>query len=84
METALKQERILRGWTQSEAAEKMGITKAAYANIETGIRKPSYDTLIKLLDLFEYEDPRKLLGAAAPAASDMSGGNRANQKNTQV
>lgn len=63
MDLMIKEERIKRGWSCEKTAKAIGITKAAYRNIETGIRKPSYDVLIKLLDLFEYNDPRKLFRA---------------------
>ena len=59
----MRQERIARKWTQRYVAECIGITKAGYRNLEAGIRKPSYDTLMKLLDLFEYCDPRELFGS---------------------
>lgn len=60
----LRQERIKKGWTQEYVAKQIGITKGALHNIETGKRKPSYDVLVKLLDLFGYEDPRALLSEA--------------------
>lgn len=75
----IRQERIMRGWTQNYVANAAGITKAAFHNIETGARKPSYDVLIKLLNLFEYSDPRKLFGAATPAIDETPDCNRANQ-----
>lgn len=83
MELSIRQERLQRDWTQEYVAKAVGITKAAYRNIETGVRKPSYNVLIKLLDLFEYSDPRKLFGAATPATGEMPGGNRANQEDLQ-
>lgn len=61
----LRQERIKKGWTQEYVAKQIGITKGALHNIETGKRKPSYDVLVKLLDLFGYEDPRALLSEAS-------------------
>lgn len=70
MQLVIKQERERRGWTQEYVAKSIGITKAAFRNIETGIRKPSYDVLIKLLNLFEYCDPRQLFGAATPATKE--------------
>lgn len=79
MRTEMRRARLSRGWTQAETAGKVGLAKSAYANIETGVRKPSYDTLIKLLDLFGYSDPRKLFGEEAPAIAETPGGNRANQ-----
>ena len=60
MSLKIRQERIQRGWTQGFVARQIGITKAAYRNIEAGQCKPSYDVLIKLLDLFGYNDPCKL------------------------
>lgn len=60
MATVIEQERLKRGWTQAFVASQIGITKGALNNIEKSKRKPSYDVLVKLLDLFGYEDPRKL------------------------
>lgn len=77
MDLVLRQERILRGWTQSFVAEKIGTTKATVQMLETGQRKPSYDVLVKLLDLFEYNDPRKLFGTASPEIAKKPGGNQA-------
>lgn len=60
----MRQERIRRGWTQDYVAEKIGTTKATVQMLETGKRKPSYDVLVKLLDLFNYSDPRELFREA--------------------
>ena len=40
------------GYSQIELAEKLGITKGSVGMYETDKRKPDYDTLIKLADLF--------------------------------
>ena len=56
----LRQNRISRGWTQVFVAKQIGLKKAAVQMLETGQRKPSYDVLVKLLDLFDYSDPRLL------------------------
>ena len=64
MKTVLEQERIKRHWTQAYVAERVGITKGALNNLEKNKRKPSYDVLVKLLDLFGYKDPRKLFAEA--------------------
>jgi len=66
MNLKLRQERVEKGWTQEFVAQKVGTSKAAIQMLETGQRKPSYDVLVKLLDLFGYDDPRKLFGAATP------------------
>lgn len=77
MELALRQERIGKGWSQSYVAEKIGTSKATVQMLETGKRKPSYDVLVKLLDLFNYDDPRKLFGAATPDNTKRPDGNQA-------
>lgn len=60
MKIMLEQERINRGLTRVQLAKTVGLSSEAIRLIETGKRKPSYDVLVKLLDLFGYEDPRKL------------------------
>lgn len=60
MNIVLQQERITRGWTQDFVAKQIGVKKTSVSMLETGQRKPSYDVLVKLLDLFEYDDPRLL------------------------
>lgn len=57
---ALAQERINRNWTQQYVAEKCGVSPQTVCDWENSRRKPSYDVLVKLLDLFGYSDPRKL------------------------
>ena len=51
--------RLKNHWTQDmprclfrRQAKKIGITKQAYSNIETGKRKPSYKVIIELQNLF--------------------------------
>ena len=60
----LKEERLRREWTLAYVAKKVGVTISLIQKIETGKRKPSYDVLVKLLDLFEYNDPRELFAEA--------------------
>lgn len=74
----LRQERIQRGWTQNYVAEKTGLSLTAIQKIETGQRKPSYDVLVKLENLFQMNH-RQLFGAVTPNR-EKPGGNRANQK----
>ena len=64
MKTVLGQERIKRDWTQEHVARQIGISRAAFNLIENGKRKPSYEVLVKLLDLFGYNDPRELFAEA--------------------
>lgn len=60
----LKQERKQRGWSQDYVAKKIGISRVAIQLLETGKCKPSYDVLVKLLELFGYNDPRELFAEA--------------------
>lgn len=48
----LKQIRLKNRWTQQNVADKIGITKAAYSNIENQKRNPSLKIAIKLQHLF--------------------------------
>lgn len=54
----LRQERIRREWTQEFMAKQVGLSLTAIQKIETGQRKPSFDVLVKLEDLFgmDYRD----------------------------
>lgn len=60
MELQIQQERKSHSWTQDYVAKQIGISSATICMIETGRRKPSYDVLIKLLELYGYDDPRRL------------------------
>lgn len=77
MKLMLRQEREARNWTLDFVAHQIGTTKATVQMLETGQRKPSYNVLVKLLDLFNYSDPRKLFGAATPDNTKEPDGNRA-------
>jgi transcriptional regulator with XRE-family HTH domain len=41
-----------KGWTQEGLAELLGITRAALSHYEKNRRKPDFETLTKLADLF--------------------------------
>ncbi len=49
----LKKLRLDFGFTQSEIANKLGISQQAYANYESGKRQPDQNTLIKIADIFD-------------------------------
>lgn len=76
MKLMLRQEREARNWTLDFVARQIGTTKATVQMLETGQRKPSYNVLVKLLDLFNYSDPRKLFGAATPYSTKTPDGNQ--------
>lgn len=65
MKTMLWRERKARGWTQEFVEGEIGITPEAVSMLETGQRKPSYDVLVKLEDLFGLPH-RQLFGEATP------------------
>lgn len=48
----LKELRTKHGYTQNEIAKMLGISRAAYTNIENGKREPDFDTLNKLSNIF--------------------------------
>ena len=49
----LKEIRKASGETQAAIAEVIGVTRAAYANIENGKREPDFKALLKLADYFD-------------------------------
>lgn len=66
MYLGIRQERLKRGWTQEYVAQKIGVTQTMLQKIETGRRKPSYDVLVKLENLFG-KSHRQLFAAADEA-----------------
>lgn len=48
----LKRIRLNNGWTQQYVADHVGITKAAYSNIENNRRSPSLKVAIEIQKLF--------------------------------
>lgn len=59
----LKKERLAKSITQDELAHMLGITVRTYQYIEHEDRKPSYDVILKLQDIFKC-DISKLLSDA--------------------
>lgn len=45
--------RKARGWTQTEVAQKVGISWRAYQNYERGLREPQLSVLTALADLYD-------------------------------
>ena len=59
----IRQERRGRNWTLKYVGEQVGLTQPAIHDIEKGRRKPSYEVLCKLEDLFNLSH-RKLFAVA--------------------
>lgn len=51
----IKELRKEHGFTQEILGEKIGVTKSAIVNYETGIRKIPLDTLVKISQLFDIK-----------------------------
>ena len=64
----MRQERIKRKWTLKYVSEQTNLSPPAIHDIETGRRKPSYDVLVKLEDL--YKIPYRKLFAVADDIMD--------------
>lgn len=62
MTVALRNERIKRGWTLDFVAKACDVSAQAVCDWEHNRRKPSYEALTKLEDLFEVSH-RELFGA---------------------
>jgi len=52
----LKKRRIELRLTHEDIAEKVGIKRSTYTNIELGRKNPSFDVLIKLKKVLETND----------------------------
>ena len=48
----IKSLRELKGWSQNDLAERLGISRSAVGNYEQGIREPDFETLENLADAF--------------------------------
>ena len=53
MKAQLFHERAARGWTQEFVAKQIGVTPELISMMENGQRRPSYEVLLKLEDLFQ-------------------------------
>lgn len=48
MRKALLNARIEHNLTQEEVAQKAGISRSAYTNIERGVKNPSFDVAVRI------------------------------------
>lgn len=68
----LKTLRLRENLTQSQLAQKLGLTKSVISAYETGLRMPSYDILIHISQIFNVSTDY-LLGLEQKQGIDLSG-----------
>lgn len=68
----LKQLRLQNNMTQAQLARKLDLTKSVISAYETGIRMPSYETLISIAKIFKVTTDY-LLGIEYRQEIDLSG-----------
>jgi transcriptional regulator with XRE-family HTH domain len=52
MELVLKKVRLEKGFTQIQMSDRLGISIRTYQRIENNERKPSYDVILQLQNIF--------------------------------
>lgn len=60
--------RALLGWTQQDVAERVGISRVAVSDLETGMSVPSERTVVLLAGLFKSEPHELVDGTDYPKA----------------
>lgn len=69
----LKELRLKNKYTQKQIAERLGVAISAVSSYESGVRYPTYDSLIKLARIFRVSTDY-LLGLESPQNTlDVSG-----------
>lgn len=68
----LKTSRLKENMTQSQLAQKLGVTKSVISAYENGLRLPSYDILIHIAKIFHVTTDY-LLGLENKREIDLSG-----------
>lgn len=56
MRNILRSKRQNKKLTQQQIAEKLGISRSAYTNIENGVRNPSFPLALKFKEVLEYKN----------------------------
>lgn len=74
-QNVFKELRISNGMTQTEIAEKLGISRSTIGMYETGAREPDFETLEKIADFF-HVNVDYLLGRISQTASPSENGNQ--------
>lgn len=66
---AMREARLCEGWTQEEAAEKLGIEQPYYQRLETTGQYPSVELLYKIARLFQLSVDECFFPDLRPARS---------------
>ena len=54
MRKLLRELRELNHFTQEDIAERIGIDRSTYTNIELGNKNPSFNVALKIKEIFKY------------------------------
>lgn len=68
----LKSLRKARGWTQEEAAKRLGLIRSTYSNYESGKREPDFDTAKEIADFYGVSVDYLLGGVKEPVKNDQA------------
>lgn len=67
----LKQLRLERGWSQQDVADKIGLNKMTVSQYENGQRRPSFNRIKKIAEVF-HVDINYLLGFSTESLHPVS------------
>ena len=60
----VKIERIKRNWSQEELADRLNVSSNTVAKIECGLRRPSVDFVVDLVNFFVSVKPQHIASGA--------------------
>jgi len=70
----IREERVRRGWTQEQLADKIEVHTSFIGQLERGLKKPSLVTLKKLADIFGIKAGDLLAEGPPPKAQSLQRG----------
>ena len=82
-DTKLRVLRIGQNWSQDQIAEKIGVSQAAYAKLESGKTRLTMDRAQQLADIYEIE-PKSFFSTDIIVASDARESSNMNSRNIVV
>lgn len=53
LSNSIKEERVARGWTQAELAERVGVSRKTINTVENGVFVPSTIVSLKIAEAFD-------------------------------